>query len=357
MPCIDIAGLMKIENGQLFARNSCCEWVLIGGTNSPAEYPVDIPVESLPSGVEDFACRKAFSLGKFWEDVALVIAENDATDPKTFANAMRANVGYTNWSDTDLFSIWFEVFTFTEAIPGYDLAWSSEDTEYLICQAAQLLDPTTTTLDGDEFKACLNVVKTLKGPVYGGLWYDVLRTAENKRLNRVVQMGLWDDEADCSCPEDTGETVPTTSGWYLSAPLPDVTETGSGTMYPGYQTAPEHDVFGVSFFVDIYSGSVSFGTYPGTEEGWKQFWNGISPEPYNGRQVAGPAAAKSQLFGGYYKDRTTSLHFPIAVDDPTEPYFEQGVIYYAQFKVEGTHNVMFRDWRWIYNVNSPSHTG
>src|SRR4030042_5226427 len=63
MPCFDISNVLKIENGVLYARDSCCEWVEIGsleGQTVPT--PPEVFDDALPEGQEPNACGRAFAV-------------------------------------------------------------------------------------------------------------------------------------------------------------------------------------------------------------------------------------------------------------------------------------------------------
>lgn len=72
--------------------------------------------------------------------------------------------------------------------------------------------------------------------------------------------------ADCTCPEDTGETEPTVNGWYLGAPVPDGTfnvpydPNGAFPLndwgWAWHKEVADRDVFGFVATLSLTSGSM-----------------------------------------------------------------------------------------------------
>lgn len=89
MPCVDISNMLKIENGILYARDSCCEWKSIGSF-TPGSSSEDLGSEPLnPSGepgVTYYACGKADALINKMRAVGLTAWDSRDAPPWTYGS-------------------------------------------------------------------------------------------------------------------------------------------------------------------------------------------------------------------------------------------------------------------------------
>lgn len=89
MPCIDISSMLKMENGVLYARDSCCQWIAIGSF-TPGSSSENLGTEPLnptgEPGVTYYACGKADALINKMRAVALTAWDTRDAPPWTYGS-------------------------------------------------------------------------------------------------------------------------------------------------------------------------------------------------------------------------------------------------------------------------------
>jgi hypothetical protein len=255
MPCIDISNLLKIEDGVLYARDSCCEWIAIGPTSgggvveSVGDTPLDL------TGGEDpptyAACGKATAVVNFAYDL-LVAAWLEADElPWKWVGHLESALGQ-NMSDKWLVSLVLDLDLLRGL--GYTLddlndPWVKQN---MICKVVNVLNdgsPDGATQDQYEQIRSIflndNLVTRL-------VWGDVFNAMGWKLTNRVAMLGATDTTSECDCP-DVGYLIeygPDGAGWYLSSPFAGGMQTNSradaGSLAVCFGEELAQDAYGVA---------------------------------------------------------------------------------------------------------------
>lgn len=231
MPCIDISGMLKIENGVLYALDHCCNWVAVGAISGNQsvetldENPEYDPESDPPQAWA--ACGKAYgvitSMAAFINDC---IDEWD-TPPWEFRQAI-----VKKWPQWSLSLVWlFRLQQISATFVGLG-SWSKGDitgadiVQTIICKlAAQLLD--TPTVTDDEFGHLKSSISSALSDYYGEqelvgdlMWFiarDFWQTAQDAigsgDLRNEMVLGASDTDAVCDCP-DLLPPVPEGLDWF-----------------------------------------------------------------------------------------------------------------------------------------------
>jgi len=213
MPCIDISGLLKIENGVLYARNSCCEWVSIGAIAGLNEGVPDDPLN--PSGDPGFvysACGKAKAI----VDIAYLIvaagfsALADAANPFKWIPYIESTAGYdldNNYLAGMLAEITAGMALETAQFPfGIEASDVDDPIEHqrILCRVVREFADDAIGVDADKFAAVKACFKAEMFPF--SLWYGMFDYALNalgrEDMNTVAKWGAGNTAENCDCPAE-----------------------------------------------------------------------------------------------------------------------------------------------------------
>lgn len=238
MPCLDISNLIKIENGHLWVKDSCCVWVDLGAITEATSVeplpddPLVPPGEDVPTyyacGKADAAVEMVWAVGsKMWDTGTL---EN----PWEWPNKLRANFpelhgGVSAWVDGCMLS-----FLFNGDLAKSDVLYDSLK-ELLKCRLAARMDDDDQGLTDDDFKYLFELIQD-QWNWSGGLddiqklrWWIALGAVIGPGdLREISRLGATTD-ADCTCPDevlgirDYFPDPPAGLAWYYEFDFRDAT--------------------------------------------------------------------------------------------------------------------------------------
>lgn len=353
---------VKIENGILYYW-WCCQWQEIGALSV-----VPQPIEDIPPWEETdtfSACGKASAIIE-----SLYLIADGVWDNKDGPDYI-LNIGAVD-----------------NLLPQYDLnnygimgllrgARSLDDTytqsEFLnttyklqfLCQLAPLLTADNSGVNDDLYKQLLGLVASIYPSDTVTWWQGLLGTFGQSILSEIAVAGAGDTTADCTCPGELDPlTEPTANGWYLGPKLDDVVISNNGSE--GYKAGcmtdiPEHDVFGCCWD-GIVTGDQNVEVKPmnaatGPCEGLgTSIWGDSSalPSLQNCASVNNTVGLELWGYGGW----TACNGGQSWNNTPETPDFGGGVTLAAEWQIgfNKVSTLTVRGFRWIHNINSPSHS-
>jgi len=209
MPCLDISRLIKIENGKLWAKNDCCEWVEIGPiAGIEADISEDIDIPEIDGGGYS-ACGKAGAvmdmvygvISSIWDEVG-----NIALQWWGHVKADNPGVGMdAKWIVVACYGAVDIVAADNALGEAYDpdpfdaTTWQSVK----CALARQFSDTLPEPMGGNEIRSAL---QTLFASEWGtdllvnAMFVDALRGINRESFENAVTLGAGDDVDDCDCP-------------------------------------------------------------------------------------------------------------------------------------------------------------
>jgi hypothetical protein len=212
MPCIDISTKLKVEDGQLYALNDCCQWVAIGALYNQVPGFTPSGIDALiPQGQSASACGRAWgvwsaitrTVDAVWDhkfDIPWQIIRNieaQVPDVKIDRNCLIDALGIAIILDS-VFSI-------------NDL----EDPQKLALFLARLeaqFDATTGPLSDSEYDAIGSAISGSFSLGIEGLYQKVAYCVIGRNeLSAIAQLSAINDSFDCGDPGM--ELFDVTQGW------------------------------------------------------------------------------------------------------------------------------------------------
>lgn len=381
----------KVENGALWVRDFCGEWVQIGAINTPP------PDDGITPGVYDpdpdyntfYPCGMARAVGDLMSDLADYIwSESDSTLPIFMVAKAQNHVGL------DLNNLWtLNAVTQANIMKGVVIgSWgtmniSQEDMhpadwdDYLVCAIKSQFGSDDGAFDVDSLFSAIGSAIDARWPLAAdaenvfmrNYWSHIKDAIGKGNVADVANSGALDDTAVCDCEAASMSYGPTSSGWYLG---PLHTETGIpvplGGAYPdwGYAQALEvvpHDVYGV--FFQSFNLSRTFGTFkptnpPAPFDSTPDFeMNKTNSESFYKNQAylaAGNGAANEliNVFGLQSSQYTNNNVIAISdiINTPIASAGDKVGFSMSMQKDAGGSGTMSFRWAWLHNTNSPSHS-
>jgi len=203
MPCIDISNLLKIENGILYARDSCCVWVEIGNLATISE-PATNPFEGDDPQPEYSACGKAASVMYVANLVMGGLFDAIAGSPAFWVPTVRAAVpGY----ETGYQSILSACAYLSVAGLLYSEAEMRDATGIagMTCVIEQFFTADGAAMTQAQFT---DIKSAIKGywlqhtgdTTIGSVWVSALDVLGKTDVSNAAVMGATDTAANCDCP-------------------------------------------------------------------------------------------------------------------------------------------------------------
>jgi len=389
MPCIDISSMLKIENGVLYARNSCCEWVSIGAIAGLNEGVPDDPVN--PNADPNFvysACGKAKAI----VDIAYLIvaagfsALADTANPFKWIPYIESTAGYdldNNYLAGMLAEITAGLTLETAQFPfGVEASDVDDPIEHqrILCRVVREFSDDAIGVDADKFAAVKACFKAEMFPF--SLWYGMFDYALNALgkddMNTVAKWGAGNTTADCQCPDEqlaNSESEPDVDGWYLGVDRHDeVTyhvDAGNANALALWTGTPPEDAYGVWMKLNIpasgltakrMSQTAMLTAFPGvfTEQDLTVFAdtsdhleavNQLYPViQLNSQPIAVSLAAAMGITGF---TRLTGGIDGVTIATPEWLVANSGALCITS--EDETLTASITELRWIHNTNSPSH--
>lgn len=383
----------KIENGQLWVRDFCGEWVAIGVLASGPDLPdVTIIPDDPPGDLGDAtACSMVTKLADF---VVAIITEawieldvDDPADIYDFISDMTDKFPGVDLAFSNLFNMYFNML----ALDAAGLENECKDSaipQYLKCAWVDLITARNTGITSGEYSAIISATEgAMREAVGDSRWYGFGRTMRYVWQDAVASIGAKDAQKityyaqskitdDCSCPMPETETDPSENGWYLSAPLDtalfDIPYDVGGSDpldvwgYAYGKQAAQHDIFGYIVTLELVSGSMGIAkrsndaqAHQGT---YDVFLSGSNSDAYSLPKLqAQMNESEYQELGlgplGYTRVQ------PLSGDgytDENDPPVDGGEIALMSWSLQrdGANLGVGRmsNLRWLHNVNSPSHS-
>lgn len=262
----------KIEGGNLYVRDFCGDWVLIGALSGGGEVlPDDPPIDPPPGGIgSGTACSKAQKMSVLLANVINVAFNVGDLDADfvwgwyDFADNVRNAFANINFGDVDLYNLYYYIVALETA--GLENETESDDIrQSLACAWEPLLtdgDAGISSTEYEQMKTTLsNVLRNVVGDSAHSGFGQTMRYAWERAFSSIgandvkkITTGLISTGLeDCSCPDLTPDTTPPVTGdWYLGAPInlgqfsadDDRYNSPEGTF--NHCWTAEHGVYGVA---------------------------------------------------------------------------------------------------------------
>jgi len=270
MPCIDISGMLKIEAGVLYARNSCCEWVSIGSF-APGAASEDFGSDPLnPEGDPEFvysACGKAEALIN--KLIAVANTAWDARDepPWTYGSLFHGahpdlEGGATDFTSAVLLALQLD------ALSSHEDVFDTLETDKLRAWLATILADDAAGITADEFDDLVNKIYSVYnainlldplGIMKANFWTQALQAIGPGDAANISKLGASNTTADCENPEEPLALFPgfgQNKTWshvidFRLATLPAGTNIG-GTGHHLVGTGLWNDVGGTQDYTDLF---------------------------------------------------------------------------------------------------------
>lgn len=258
----------KIENGSLWVRDFCGDWVEIGSlTNEPELPPVtDLP-DPPPDGYEDStACAMADALAKMVCDIVQESFDEitnalDAIALWDYYNDMNAAFREIDLAYGDLINMWAG----TVAVNAAGLEIEATDPlcrEWLRCYFTDNITARNDGITEAEYNACINETDAAlknqfpKGSYEGfgntirDIYHSAIKAIGPMDAQKITYYAQPDAAISCGCPViEEGIIGPTVNGWYLGEEMTFTVACNGGFSYTPapFRQYLEHDVYGVWF--------------------------------------------------------------------------------------------------------------
>jgi hypothetical protein len=357
-PCPPI----KIENGQLYWW-SCCEWQLVGAIDGAVT--IDEPWQADDQGQypEFSACGKAAAIHDSIVAVADGMWDHRDNFPWQWVGGVEGRVPGYNLSNTWIVNGVLEAIRL-DIVFGPDDIFDETSLKRVLCRIESIMTADQSGVTSDQFSQIIGFYASEFGALGGGNLYGyAIQALGRGNLSTIAALGATQTNRDCACPSEGDPTSPTASGWYLSAALPDFVVSNGGS--DGWASAcrvdtPQHDVFGFSFDLEKL-GSGQFKCMGASTVGNCDTYNVSCFKDSNAlgfgvRITNGATTALDEIYGsGNYSSPDISDVF--GSGNPASPDVLAGNViamgHQYGFNIAGQGTV--KNFRWLYNVNSPSH--
>lgn len=373
MPCIDISRLLQVKNGKLYAKNDCCEWVLIGEITGSGD---TLPDTDLPDNPEltDLACRKADAFATMFDLVCNWGVDNweiwNPINVFSWMSGIQNAFSSLSLERKYLLESFYILLPlknaqvlgqYSEAIPAYFVT-------YLACGFQKVLSSDSLEVTATEYEAMKNVVRANASGLMEEYFNAMMNAFGVASFRVIAQDAQFNDAADCGCPDIGGNlpTEPTANGWYLSQEYSlKVFDSGAYNTPGCLKMVNQHDAFGYLLQCDWDEpdtwnlkrmSPVSAGCSTYTFQSWGDTSDHLEAQPKNHKFAAGHATVLDELLGaGNYTQQ--SSNFGEDTNPATGGIAAEQVLCNSFFgdDMEPGKYYMVK-MRLIYNVNSPSHS-
>jgi len=213
----------KIEDGTLFVRDFCGDWVSIGGVGygSSAFEPDAPPIDPIPEGLSSATgCTKATQAATILYNI--VQAAFNSADVEDFlwgwygfADTIRSQVAGINFGDNDLYNMFYQVY----ALEIAGLENETEDPEiieHIKCLWAPALSDGPQGITSAEYEEMKTLLSTALRNAIGDSAYEgfgrTMRQAWERGfsaigvsdIEKITQNLISTGLEDCTCPEIGG---------------------------------------------------------------------------------------------------------------------------------------------------------
>lgn len=379
MPCLDISRLLKIEGGNLYAKDDCCEWNLIGAI---AGASADVSGETYEGFEQEYgtsACGKAWAITDAIYRLGTILADQMDNDPYTAWQNCKAAMPEVQLSWQYTINAWLalaDVEFLDETNPLYDPQPFDESTKQsILCKLENKLDDTATMPDKDTLFAMLDSLFESEWPldlIVQSFWYNVMKAIGENDIRNVGISGATLVK-DCACPEEQfGQTEQSAGGWYWSDAfsIPFTAKGGfDGSLVPVLRVAP-HDAFGCAWFIKETGGDEFLESKRKDETDgnlglvYDDYWYGTGSDHHAEDiwwcQVDNDIATECLALLPNAQDADPGGPTGVEGDNPASPPVvagrttlgTQALIALGDDEAR-SYGILY--WRYLHNVNSPSH--
>ncbi len=204
MPCLDLSGLIKLENGVLYVKDSCCDWVALGVIQDQ-EAPIspEILDGQLPVGQQASACGRAYAVWDTVVQTAQAVWDHKTDAPWSIISAIK-NASPTNLTTS---GVWLAISQaiLTDTLWGGDDVFDTVKLQKVLCSMAVHLDAVTEKLSDDEWEAIKRAFANYGDGIVDifiqNFYSQVLVFAIGRdRISTVAQAGALNNAQICDCP-------------------------------------------------------------------------------------------------------------------------------------------------------------
>lgn len=363
----------KIENGTLYVRDFCGEWVAIGEIGSTAKPEIDDTL-TWPEESEYSACGKAGAIVDLIKSVSEYIWDQRDNDPVTAWTNVNAlfpgimSMGYT--LNAVLAAVEIQVAqAATDGWYGPDL-FDESTWQAILCALAAKLDDTETLPDKDKLFDMVVSLIDAQWPLdilAQTFYYNVLKAIGANDIRNQGLGGATDTARDCGCPYiyGPGTSFPTENGWYLSQEyVARVYCTGAYNTKLCNKVINTHEAFGVVYTLtwdepDAWDAKRMSATSAGCTtyslSAWGDTSDHLEYEAQGHKFACGHADVLDELLGsGNYTQQSSA--YGEDTDPATGGVAAGNVITHGYYGDDMETGKYFEvSLRLIYNKNSPSH--
>lgn len=202
MPCLNIADLIKIEDGILYAKNDCCEWEEVGSLERQTEPLPDDPLNPTDDpALTYYACGKAYAGARAVFDIVKEFFDEIDNFPWQWISHVENGAGL------DLDNKWIiagvnQALIMTGVSINLEDFASEDDERWARCQLYAMLDNTPDGATEEQFNDFRAALKSHAGfnPFVLNMWDYVFFALGWKDFNEITALGALDDTQNCDCP-------------------------------------------------------------------------------------------------------------------------------------------------------------
>jgi hypothetical protein len=377
----------KIENGLLYVRDFCGEWVAIGALQAPGDLPPDsIWDDDPPGGGEFSACGKVDAWATAFENLCAAMWEY-YDEEGIYEQKLREAVPNATLGRTAIYLSLPQMYILSDLIGLSNEINTPDFWQEVRCRAVRGVLATGTTTEA-EMEYMSNSVRSLVFDMWESLtaelvWGFCRRMGDIIGINdqyNIANLGAINHNADCTCPGVTipqQATDPDAQGWYLGENWADqftkMTETdNTWDQWVATKIAP-HDVYGHflkmtgtpgSVVVRMGATAITGGTYPPHDA---TLWTDSSGDlttlnltyPLISRQTEAIrlSLAAQRGFTGAIDGGTIGIDGVTINPPPAGGEAGNNILAVLRSVKESQLGVNFhvQELRFIHNINSPSH--
>ncbi len=206
MACINLDGLIKIEDGVLYVKDSCCNWVALGTIAKQPASLGDTPLDPDNTGTVTYsACGKATAIvGAIYSVLYETWSSfGDWDYPWQILPNIEKNVGY-NLNDKWMAALIVDWLAYGSVVTPTDV-FAPGDRQKSICNLVNLFDDDAVGVPDDAAYEQVKAAIHTRNFLYDGLIMTAVACLGRENLNNIAKLGAGDLGLNCDCPETTQE--------------------------------------------------------------------------------------------------------------------------------------------------------
>lgn len=387
----------KIENGQLWVRDFCGEWVAIGSitATSGGEVP---PIEEIPDPPPDgytysTACAKVSKIAVMAYNIVaqgvVSIEGAGALDPWDFYNDMNDAFQGIDLAFNDVMNLFF-MLPYANAFGVTGELLETGYIDQLKCHWEELVSDGNQGITSDEYDAMKGAMKEALrahrtddaysgfGQTMRNIWEHAIKSIGAKDVEKLSYWAQPAPGEDCACPEPfdpNAATDPDANGWYWSAlmngPVTAIPHLPGGSFpydtwgYPYAAITADHDVYGMRWSHQVLvAGSIvsmkrSNDPAPGIPYDFRFSESNSGNLPWSGDFCMVADSLYASLFPASEYDNSWKFNDKVSsVIASPKATAGQKCIFTISAQVSNDNNpgsMQIYGFRLLHNVNSPSH--